>query len=441
MNPPIPGDAGTDRHLSPPPVTASSPRSIASARRKLSVEEVFSSDSEDSVIPEHVDTDLDPRVETDSPDGAESAEDVDLMGYEPIPLNPPAMCTRDESFEDDVVDPRAFKDAALEVPVPQVLEWIAAHSSCEIRRGELEPRAPRFRLQSQPPLPPSEEPFVALATSPDFIHAEAQYADAYVQHEVELGHDSPVGKYAPPKEIKKLSTAFRLGDALLRTDPPKQGATAPFLCQIKPNTVTRVRDMDLARLDTNARRTLAICNTFEGVLSALGNVYPTHHEAQPVIQRAVYLMATGLANMVDASIKSIHQIAVHRRDAALHPQSLSSATRLSREHLALLRHAPTLSNQQVFDAKMVSRVTDERKLARKESFIDAAARNLATQQRPSFRTPQPRPSGNANLSLQRKRPAQATGSQASAPKQPKYVAAPAKARPFTTPRPGQQSSR
>jgi hypothetical protein len=109
-----------------------------SSQRKLSVDEVFSSDSDCSVVPEHVDTNLDPRVETsDSPDGAESAEDMDLMGYEPIPLNPPAvsMTIPPQQQEEDIVDPRAFVEAALEVPVPQVLEWIADNSNCELRRG------------------------------------------------------------------------------------------------------------------------------------------------------------------------------------------------------------------------------------------------------------------------------------------------------------------
>ena len=424
-------------------MTASPACSVAGSQRKLSVSEVFSSDSE--FIPEHVDTDPDPRMDmSESPDGAESAEDMDLMGYVPIPLDPPTVRVTMplQSEEEEFVHPQAFVEAALEVPIPRVLEWVTEHSNCELRAGETETRPPRFRLQSQPPLPPSEEPFVALAMSPDFILAASQYADAYVDHERELGHDSPVGKYAPPKEAKKLPTAFRLGDSVLRTDPPKQSTVAPFLCPIKPNTVTRVRDMDLARLDTNARRTLAICNTFEGVLTALGNAYPEHKEAQPTIQRAVYLMASGLAGIVDASIKSIHQLSLHRRDASLHAQSLSPATRLKNEHLAQLRHAPSLGAQQVFDPKVVTQISEEIRTMKKESFIDAAARSLALQQRPAFRSPQPRGAGNTNLSLHRKRPAQSTSAQATSPrKQKKYATAPAKARTYTTPRPGQQSSR
>ena len=103
---------------------------------------------------------------------------------------------------------------------------------------------------------------------------------------------------------------------------------------------------------------LVILSNLDAVTSALQNtITDTNALTVPFIIRALQYIGEGLGVLARLATLSVHQLSLHRRDAALWE---AKSRRISSRQLATLRHAPFLASQYVFEPETLQSISDER---------------------------------------------------------------------------------
>ena len=308
---------------------------------------------------------------------------------------------------------RDWKRAAMEIPIPQLLQWIATHKPVFSMAPLSEETAkPRNRLCTMDELPEMDAnpPFVGLSTSPGVLQCIEDHNTLLAK----FRRDSTakmVGHFELPVLPSTFMNTFKLHDGGITLDPlPFPDSVPSFIAKAEGKSLSCVREKDLQKLEGHARRQLTLLSNVDATLGAVLKTYPTlHAHPDQMFLKALFRISQAFQALVDTSDLLLQQVTVHRRDTAINARlnHARSPVTMEDQHVAALRYAPYAGARYLFEPQLLESIRSSRETARRAQITDLALDRMAHGDKVSARKPQ--------AYSQQKRKAQTPAAQAYAP--------------------------
>ena len=308
------------------------------------------------------------------------------------PATQAVMPGREQGFDEPEVDVlRAlqsmtpgsleWKELCAQISVKSLLAWTARHSSFDVSQL-VEQSVPRMRFSTSAPVQHQESDFWGLDSSPELIQGFQGFMSVY-RTATQANVMKHLGKYAPPRALHKpvSMSKYSLSDSLILPEAMKvPPAPLPeFLFDVQPQTTAYVRDMDLASLEGNQRKTLVILSNVLASLQAIQTAYSVADTVDPMIFRSLFALSQAMQDISTLSSLSLQQLVIHRRDVALFPkQRVSPAVPVEPAMVDELRHAPILESAFTFAPDALAEAESSRAVSSRSRLMDLAVMDFAS---------------------------------------------------------------